>query len=355
MPSAARLREFRRGTRGELTSGTVRITAAALFVFAPLLGTACGGKAVRLVAGTSDTVVVNDRLPTSVPVYGLDEAGRRIDVRGVLFESLSEDGITLSRDGQVKCSRRADATSRATLGGASTAFTLLCRPIRGFVMHEDMRLVMGGPGEDLDASAVGVDGQAVSLLAGSVTVEDTMVVSVHEGRVYPRTPGRTRIHVQAGGCATGILVEVFERVGSTAAMQPFQQYVVAPLRLVGNELRTWPVAPGRYELLLVADSASRHALTLGASASNCARWPSDETRYVCIARENASVIVRNPESVGKGHDAAASLFVTRVFDSERDTAYARANPSVVPRPTWAIPEKPPRDRPPCTLLPPKRG
>jgi hypothetical protein len=318
---------------------------------------ACGGKAVRLVAGTSDTVVVNDRLQVPVPVYGLDASARRIEVRGVEFKPISENGITLSRDGQVKCSGRADATSRATLGNASTAFTLLCRPIRGFVAHDEMRLMMGGPSEDLGATAVGVDGRAISLLAGSVTTEDTMVVSVREGRVYPRALGRTLIHVKAGGCGTTILVEVFERVGSAAAMQPFQQYIVAPLHLVGNELRTWPIAPGRYELLLIADSTSRRELTLGASESNCAHWPGDRQRYVCIAGENSSVIVRNPEPVGKGHDAAASLFVSRIFDSERDTAYARTHPSAVLPQKWAIPEKPVPGRFPCSVMlgAPKRG
>jgi hypothetical protein len=310
---------------------------------------------VRLVAGTSDTVVVNDRLEVPIPMYGLDASARRIDVRGVEFEPISENGITLSRDGRVKCSQRADATGRATLGNVSTAFTLLCRPIRGFVMHELTRLVMGDSGEDLDATAVGVDGQAVSLLAGSVTVEDTMIVSVHGGRVYPRAPGHTYIRVQAGGCATTILVEVFERVGSTEAMEPFQQFAVAPLRLVGNELRTWPLAPGRYELLLIADPASHHELTLGASESNCARWPGDGQRYVCIAGKNSSVIVRNPQAVGKraGNDAVASLFISRIFDSDRDTAYARTNPSAVLPVKWAVPPKEPT--PSCMLFPPKRG
>jgi hypothetical protein len=326
-----------------------------LAAFGVIAAASCGGKAVRLVAGTSDTVVVNDRGQVPIPIYGLDASARRIEVHGVEFQPISENGITLSRDGQVQCAQRADATSRATLGAASTSFTLLCRPIRGFVMHEPMRLVRGDPGEDLDATAVGVDGQAVSLLAGSVTVEDTTIVSVHAGRVYPRALGHTHVRVQAGECATTILVEVFERVGSTAAMQPFQQYAVAPLRLVGNEFRTWPLAPGRYELLLIADPASHHELTLGASESNCARWPGDGQRYVCIAGKNSSVIVRNPRAVGKkgGNDAAASLFISRIFDSDRDTAYARTNPSVVFPVKWAVPAKEPR--PSCVLFPPKHG
>jgi len=107
-----------------------------------LIAAACGGKAVRLVAGTSDTVVVNDRLQVPIPMHGLDASARRIEVRGVEFQPISENGVTLSRDGQVKCSGRADATSLATLGNASTAFTLLCRPIRGFVMRGEMRLIM---------------------------------------------------------------------------------------------------------------------------------------------------------------------------------------------------------------------
>jgi hypothetical protein len=152
-----------------------------------------------------------------------------------------------------------------------------------------------------------------------------------------------------------VSVEVFERVDSTDAMRPFQEYALPSLRLVGNELRTWPVAPGRYELLLLPDPASHRGLALGASSSNCARWPGDGQRYMCIARENAVVIVRNPAPVGKGHDAAASLFITRVFDTERDTAFAREHPSVRPRQTWAVPARPDHRRLPCavTLRAPK--
>jgi hypothetical protein len=331
-------------------------TAMALSIVGVLAANACRGKAVRLIAGTSDTVVVNDRRPVPIPVYGLDASGLRMEVHGVQFDPISEDGITLSRDGQVTCSRRADAASRASLGNASTAFTLMCRPIRGFVAHEQMRLIMGEAPEELNANAVGVDGTSVGLLAGTVTVEDTTVVSVRDDRAYPRAPGRTRIDVSAGGCAMAIDVDVFERVDSTTAMQPFQRYAVVPLTLVGNELRAWSVAPGRYELLLLSDTTS-HELTLGASASNCARWPGDGQRYVCIAGENASVIVRNSAPAGKGHDAAGSLFISRAFDSDRDTAFARMHPGAWLRTKWAIPEKPRPGELPCamTLFPPKRG
>lgn len=332
-----------------------RSTAIGCSVVGALAATACGGKAVRIVAGTSDTVVVNDRLPIPVPVYGLDESGRRIDVRGVQFDPISENGIRLSRDGHVTCAQRADATTRAALGGVSTVFTLLCRPIRGFAAHGQLRLIMGGAPEELNASAVGVDGRIVTLLAGSATVEDTTVASVHDGRVYPRALGRTLIDVKAGGCSMGVPVEVFEHVDSTAAMRPFQEYALPSLRLVGNELRTWPVAPGRYELLLLRDTTSHRELSLGASSSNCARWPGAIERYTCIARENAVVIVRNPAPVGKEHDAAASLFITRVFDTDRDTAFAREHPSVRPRQTWAVPARPDHRQLPCalTLLAPK--
>ena len=294
---------------------------------------ACARRPARLVAGTSDTVVVNDTLSVPVPMYGLDASGRRVAVRGVRFDSMSTNGIHLSADGDVTCSRRADATARATLGDVSTVFALLCRPISGFAVHDRLQLIVGDPPEELNARAIGVDGQTVTLLAGSTTVEDSTIVSIDNGRVRARRPGRTFIDVEAGGCAMNIVVEVFERADSTAAMQPWQEFTLVPLRLVGGELRMWRIPPGKYELLLVPDTTARGKAVLGASATNCSRWPGNDERYTCIARQNASVIVRNASAPGRGHEAAANLFVTRQFDSYSDTAFTRTHP-------WAL-EAPP--------------
>jgi len=305
------------------------------FLAGILAATACTGKPVRLVAGTSDTVVVNDNVPVPVPLYGLNESGRRIDVRSVRFDPISANGVLLSADGQVTCSQRADATGRATVGNVSTMFALLCRPIRGFASHDNLQLIVGDAPEELNARAIGVDGQAVTLLAGAATVQDSAVASLDNGRVRARKPGRTFIDVEAGGCAMDFVVEVFERADSTAAMQPWQEFTLTPLRLVGGELRTWRIPPGKYELLLVPDTTAHGKAILGASASNCSRWPGDAERYTCIARENASVIVRNASAPGRGHDAAANLFITHQFDSYRDTAFTRTHPwalEAAPRP-----------------------
>ncbi len=307
-----------------------RSAAATCGLVGALAASACTGKPLQLVAGTSDTVVVNDKSPVPVPMYGLDASRRRVDVRGVRFQPISANGVVLSADGHVTCAQRADATARATLGNVSTTFALLCRPIRGFAAHDRLQLIVGDAPEELNARAIGVDGQAVTLLAGSAIVEDSTIVSLENGRVRGRRPGRTFIDVGAGGCLMDIIVEVFERADSTAAMQPRQEFRLTPLRLVGGELRAWRIPRGKYELLLVPDTTARGKAILGASATNCSRWPGNEERYTCIARANASVIVRNASAPGRGHDAAANLFVTRQYDSYSDTAFARTHPGTEP-------------------------
>src|SRR5512143_2774721 len=69
---------------------------------------ACSSRDLRIVAGTNDSLVVNNRLSVPLPVYGVDARGRRHTITGLRYQRIGGDSISLTADGRVTCTRRAD-------------------------------------------------------------------------------------------------------------------------------------------------------------------------------------------------------------------------------------------------------
>src|SRR5437868_6543519 len=105
--------------------------AASYFVVA-FFSAACSGRPARVVVGRSDTVLVNSRKSTLLPVHVLDAAGHQLNASGLTYQVVSGDTVGLSARGAVTCSKRGDARLRASLGTLTTEFVLLCRPVKGF-------------------------------------------------------------------------------------------------------------------------------------------------------------------------------------------------------------------------------
>jgi hypothetical protein len=299
------------------------LQCAALVVLA-----SCTERPVRIVAGVADTAIVNNRQPVQLPVRMLGATGRELDSRGLRYEWVSGDRIRISEDGQVTCERSADAVVRVSRDELSTQFVLRCRPIRGFRVSHVMRLLAGGAPEELTIGAVGVDLKPVSLLAGKASVRDTTIATLADGRVHPKTPGSTYVDVTVGDCVTSIRVDVVERVDSTLKLGPSREFVVAPLRLVGGELRSWRIPSGRYDVRFDADSTQHERLVFGALEMNCARFSDGDQHYSCVAREGATIVVRNPRSPGQTRELSAALTI-RGFESGPPNAGVMRNASNV--------------------------
>ena len=274
---------------------------------------------VRLVAGRSDTVIVNSRGSVSLPVRLVDANGAERVARGVRFRLIPGGDLELANGGRVACDRPGDAEVEATKGDLSTRVTVLCRPIEGFRIGRVLRLTIGGPPAPLGAEAYGVDRRTVDLVAGTALVRDSQVAALIDGYVHARTRGITTVDVEAGDCAVSIPVEVVESSRTSDGLLPHQQYAES-LSMSAGELRSWRVPPGRYEISLFGEGAAPAHLRLASHQMNCAALPRTEQQYSCIASDQASVIVHHTEPAGRGRQTTATLLVHRFGDLATESA-----------------------------------
>jgi hypothetical protein len=282
----------------------------------PALAACTGGTPARIVAGDADTVVVNNRRPIAIPVRLLAADGRELRASGLRWRWVSGDRLPLTPDGQVTCARSGDAEVRVSRGRLATRVVLRCRPVEGFLFPQKVEMVVGGPPAWLPVVPVGVDSRPEPLFEARVGVHDSSVAVLRDSRLVARGRGRTSVVVQVGDCRLSLVVDAVERVDSAAALLPFQEFV-APLRLVGGEVRAWRVAPGRYELRLDGDDragAAGVAPVLAGSETRCAPYPGGGQHYSCIARHGASVVVRHAGPVGDAPASPAILVVRRLPD-----------------------------------------
>ncbi len=312
--------------------------ASAVMLF--LTVAACVREPARLTAGKSDTVVVNSRRSVQLPVRLVDAAGRTLGSRGVRYEWVSGDRVPLSDDGRVTCERPADAQVRATRGDLTMQLVLRCQPIAGFRLPRGLHLLVGGPPQELAVNAVDADGRPVMLVAGTASVRDSQIAVLGDGLVYPRTAGFTYVKVEVGDCVSWIPVDVIAQESTAADLQPFQEFATS-LRLVGGEIRSWHIAPGRYELSLLPAPGAHEAPVLGAVGANCARFPEGGQHYSCIAREGAALVVRHPLGAGQGRELAGQLLVRRLQDLAEASLTTRlpARDRVVTAPGGATPDE----------------
>jgi hypothetical protein len=288
---------------------------SAMFVFA----SACSSRDVRIVAGTNDSLVINNRVSVPLPVYGVDIRGRRHAIVGLRYQQISGDSISLTEDGRVTCSARADARVRVSHERLMKTFSLLCRPILA-VSVKRLWVLADGDSAALDPIAIDVDGKHEALIAGVAVVEDTSIAYVAHGKVFGRRPGETNISIDAGDCSDWTRIEVDERVPTSLGLTPFQVFVSGPVELAPGELRTWQVTPGPYAIW--TDHHAEPGFAFGTANMNCA----DGVRagqYSCIALANGTVVVRNMRRTGAVH---GTVFVSRQPDPVRDPADSRARP-----------------------------
>ena len=291
----------------------LNLRALALVLFA--VAGCSTGRPARLIAGFSDTVVVNTTRVAEIPVDVLDSVGHVLRSKRPRFRWLSGDSLRVSTDGRVTCARPGDATVRASLGTLSTTFVLYCRPIRGFEFGmNNYSLIVGGPSKALHLVGQGVDGRPVTLLAARLSVRDSAIASLDHGSVSPRSPGQTVVQVESGDSQTRLNIEVIQLVEAPSGLRPYHAFVV-PIRLAGGQSKNWHVPPGRYELRFIPDSNGHGQALLAATESNCARYADGAAHLSCVARDNATVIVDNQQSTGRGGWLSGRLLVRRLSDS----------------------------------------
>lgn len=268
---------------------------------------------VRLVAGRSDTVIVNSHRSVLLAVRLVDANGVEHRSTGVSYQLIAGGDVILAEGGRVTCGRSGDAQVAATYAGLSTRVTVLCRPIEGFRMPRELRLTMGGPPAALVVGALGVDMKPVDMIAGTASVRDSLVAKLVDGYIHARARGLTMVDVEAGDCEVSIPVEVVEARSTTDGLLPHQQYAES-LSMAAGELRSWRLPPGRYEVSLVGDRGTPANLRLASYQMDCGAFPQTKEKYLCVAKDRASVIVHQVQPVGRGRQSTGTLLVHRLGD-----------------------------------------
>lgn len=286
------------------------VTAAVALLFV----SACKGPPARLVAGVSDTVIVNNQRPIQLPIRVLDAAGHVLPDTGVRYQWTSGVPVTVSATGVATCTQPGDATVRASLGPLSTHLLLRCRPVREVRSLRMMNLVVGGPPQELPFEAVGVDGRPVTLLTGQVTVWDSTIATVEDLRIRGRAPGSTALDMRIGDRVGHASVHVYERVSSPEGIRP-GQHVAVPVRLAGGEMRRWRIsaAPELYFLTMLSDRDEHQMPRLAIIGANCEPWL-DAHSYFCLAQHDAAVFVYHPQQADSAQELSGTLAVWRHED-----------------------------------------
>ena len=298
-----------------LVGNRARMVDVGALVLVVLAAAGCTGeRPARLIAGLSDTVVVNTPRTVDIPFDVVDSAGHVLRSKRPRIQWFSGDSLHVSNDGRVTCARSGDAIMRASLGPLSTTFVLYCRPIRAFVFGmNNYTLVVGGPSKPLHVVGQGVDGRPVTLLAARLSVRDSAIATLDHGRVSPRSPGQTVIQVESGDSRTRLYVEVIQLVDAPTDLRPYHAFV-ARIRLAGGESQNWHVPPGRYELRFLPDAGGLGQALLATTKSNCARYADGGPHLSCVARDGATVILDNPLPAGRDGRMTGRLVVRRLSD-----------------------------------------
>ncbi len=207
--------------------------------------------------GAGEHVVVSTRSPVQLPMRVFDADGDALAPIGVRYTVESGAPASVSSDGVVRCLERGDAVVRAALGPLVTRVVLSCQPVRWLSMRAWYNFARGDAAQPLRVGAIGLDGQPVSRLAADVRIDDPSIATFErtpEGtRLVPLAPGRTIVHVSAGGLHTGARVTVFERTTTLHGLRPEQRYVLASTPLMPGASVRWPLPEGRFWLVNQVD------------------------------------------------------------------------------------------------------
>ncbi|MFN2602188.1 MAG: hypothetical protein ABR582_05465 [Gemmatimonadaceae bacterium] len=270
---------------------------------------ACKGPPARLIAGTSDTVIVNNRRPVQLPMRVLDAGGRALERTGVRYRWISGMPVSVSATGVTKCTRAGDATVRASLGALASNVLVRCRPVSNVRSLRMMNLIVGGPAQELPFEAIGVDSQPVTLLTGRIAVEDSTIVALDGQRVRALAPGSTGLTMRIGDRTAFASVHTYERASTLEGIRP-GQHIAVPIRLAGGEMRRWriPASPYNYFLAILPDRDEQSMPRFTIVGASCSAGM-DAHSFFCLAQHDGSVIVYHPQQIDSTKVLSGSLGV----------------------------------------------
>lgn len=284
-------------------------------VAALLLAGACQGRTTkgapaRLVAGESDTVLVNDRRSVLIPLRVTDAAGRVVPDTAARFTREAGAAIPVSPRGEVTCAQRGDATVRATLGTLTTRFLLRCRPVEALRFPGPIQLVLGDSAREIPVTAYGPDNRPVHLFAARLHVGDTTLVALDGTRLRPRAWGATVLSVTIGDRQASTGVHVYAPATTLESLHRERRLIAVPLRLAPGEVRRWSLPPGGWMLTMWPEEDEGRGPQLRIEGARCGRpLGISRRRFSCASSDPISVVVYAPWRAGADSIMTATLAI----------------------------------------------
>lgn len=307
---------------------------------------ACGGPsapgpAVRLAADLSDTIAINSRRPTTLPVRALDAKGGTVAAAPIRFEWIDGAALPVSEVGAVTCTSSGDLSVRATLESLTTRVFVRCRLVEHVRVQGPMQFVLGDSSlsqpKALPIEAYSADWRPVSVFTASMMLANDRVATLRGTTVVPRTRGVSVAGVHIGDREGGTGVHIYQRVESLDALDtllrvhPEQRLFAVPLRLEsGTQLHRQRVPPGGWMLALLPEENHKTTpIRIRVDGAVCESHLLNEPgRLGCRAGPHASVVVYRPYANG-GPGTATAYFLVRGLGSPNPTRFV---PRVLPKP-----------------------
>lgn len=283
------------------------------------------GPVVRLAAGASDTIIVNSRRPTPLPVKALDAEGRIVAKAPIRYTRMNGDSLPMDSLGVMTCTRAGDLTVRAALANLATLISVLCRPVEYVRLPGPLQFILGDSEMDgpslLPVTAYGPDGHPVVVFSGRADVVDNGVAVLRGLTLYPRSRGITRTDAYIGDRGAAVGVHVYQRVDTLGALDtllrviPEQRLFAVPLHLGSGELLRQRLPPGSWMLTMLPElDPDPYGVRLRIEGASCqANIFNTPRRFACSAGSSAKVIIyrsfrKNDTRVATGYLLVRWLF-----------------------------------------------
>jgi len=272
------------------------------------------GPPVRLVGGSSDTVIINNRAETRIPLRVLDAHGHVLPDSGVRYRLIAGDNIAVSPTGRIKCLHSADVTVHASLGGLASTMLVRCRPVNRVQIDGPMQFLLPDTAQEMPLRVLDLEGNEVSLLNGTADIIDTTIATIDGIRVIPKAPGVTVAGVRFGNVSAGVGVHVYQKVSSLDVLQQGMKFVGVSLRLAGGETKTWKLPSGSWMLTMLPEADEVNGVRLRIEGANCSPLQLTRRRYGCFVKTAGKVIVFNPSTSSTAPELSGVLLVRPVYN-----------------------------------------